>query len=231
MAKYIIKESELRSAIKKVVEEELSSVVNEGIGHALGSALKNTAKTAAKGILAPSILAQDITRKTVDIGTGKSTLTGAISDFFGGKSGSGGSSSKGGSRSERRAEKQRERLSASRGISGEYGKPETVPGFGRRMKLDKKSEITVPQEVLDDKGKCVQWGSRTGDWGSFGNHYHDEGDRMWQRTFKDKENALLRNCRNDQTKLENLKRKYKRILVDWLKDRDKEYETYIKSIN
>ena len=218
MAKYIIKESELRSAIKKVVEEELSSVVNESLGHALGSALKNTAKTAAKGVLAPSILAQDITRKTVDIGTGKSTLTGTISDFFGGNSGSGGSSSKGGSRSERRAQRQRDRLSAGRGISSEYGRPVTYPGMGRRTKLDRKDEMTLPTESHVE-------------WGDFGRHYHDEGDRMWFRKVLDTERALERASHGDASRQTRLQRRYKRILVDWLKNRDREYETYIRSIN
>lgn len=218
MAKYIIKESELRSAIKKVVEEELSSVVNEGLGHALGSALKNTAKTAAKGVLAPSILAQDITRKTVDIGTGKSTLTGTISDFFGGNSGSGGNSSKGGSRSERMAQRQRDRLSAGRGISSEYGRPVTYPGIGRRTKLDRKDEMTLPTESHVE-------------WGDFGRHYHDEGDRMWFRKVLDTERALERSSHGDASRQNRLQRRYKRILVDWLKNRDREYETYIRSIN
>ena len=221
MAKYIIKESELHSAIEKIVEEELSSLLNEGLGHALGSALKNTAKTAAKGVLAPSILAQDITRKTVDIGTGKSTLTGTISDFFGGNSGSGGSSSKsgkGGSRSEIRAQRQRDRLSAGRGINSEYGRPVTYPGIARRTKLDRKDEMTLPAESHIE-------------WGDFGRHYHDEGDRMWFRKVLDTERALERVSRGDASRQNRLQRRYKRILVDWLKERDREYENYIKSIN
>lgn len=226
MNKYIIKESALRSDIKKIIAEELSGAINESLGHALGSALKNTLKIAAKGTIAPGLLASDAIEKTGNIVNGPDTVTKTISDFFGGNSSGSGAS---GSGKKSRADKQKERLSYSRGLNSEYGRPETVPGFGRKFKLDKKTEIMVPEEILDDKGKCVQWGSRTGDWGSFGKHYHDEGDRMWQRIFKDKENALLRNCRNDQSKLERLKKKYKRVLVDWLKERDREYEIYIKS--
>lgn len=221
MAKYIIKESELRSAIKKVVEEELSSVVNEGIGHALVSALKNTAKTAAKGVVAPSLLAQDMIQKTTDISTGKDTITGTISNFFGGNSGSGSNSNKGGrggSRSERRAEKQRERLSASRGISSEYGRPVTYPGMFGRTRLDGKSEMTLPTE------SSVEWGD-------FGRHYHDEGDRMWYRKVLDTERALERTSHGDASRQNRLQRRYKRILDNWLKDRDKEYEIYVKNMD
>ena len=218
MAKYIIKESELRSAIKKVVEEELSSFVNEGLGHALGSALKNTAKTVAKGVVAPSLLAQDMIQKTADISTGKDTITGTISNFFGGNSGGGGSSSKSGSRSERRAQRQRDRLSAGRGISGEYGRPVTYPGIGRRTKLDRKDEMTLPTESHIE-------------WSDFGRHYHDEGDRMWFRKVLDTERALERASCGDASRQNRLQKRYKRILVDWLKERDREYENYIKSIN
>lgn len=220
MVKYVIKESELRSAIKKVVEEELSSVVNEGIGHALVSALKNTAKTAAKGIVAPSLLAQDMIQKTADISSGKDTITGTISNFFGGDSGSGSNSNKsgkGGSRSERRTEKQRERLSASRGISSEYGKPVTYPRMFGRTGLDGKSEMTLPAESHIE-------------WGDFGRHYHDEGDRMWFRKVLDTERALERTSHGDASRQNRLQKRYKRILVDWLKERDRAYENYIKGI-
>ena len=214
MGKYIIKESELRSAIKKVVEE-----VNEGrLFNALGSALKNTAKTAVKGVVAPSLLAQDIVKKTSDIATGNDTITGTISNFFGGNNGSKGSGGKTLSRRERKAQNQRDRLSAGRGINSEYGRPETYPGLGRRTKLANKSEMTMPE-------------ASTINWGSFGRHYHDEGDRMWFRKVLDTENSIARVCRGDADRMEKLQRRYKRRLVDWLKDRDRDYEIYIKSIN
>jgi hypothetical protein len=218
MAKYIIKESELRSAIKKVIAEELAATVEEGIARSIGNALKNTAKTAVKGAIAPSILAQDIIKKTADITDGKDTITGTISNFFGGSSGSSGSKSQSMSRRERKAKAQRDRLSAGKSVSGEYGKPETYPGIGRRTKLAGKSEMTLPQNSSIN-------------WGSFGRHYHDEGDRMWFRKVLDTENSIARVCRGDAAKMDRLQRRYKRRLVDWLKERDMEYENYIKSIN
>jgi hypothetical protein len=226
MVKYILRESELRTMIENIVAEEVSNILNEGIGSAIGSAIGNTLKYGALGVVAPTMLAGKAFSKANGIVNGNDTVWGTVKDYFGNGNGSSGGSSR-----KTRSQKQSERYRAGRDVSFEYGRPETVPGWGNRLKLDKKEEIMVPEEVLDDKGKCVQWGSKTGQWGSFGKHYHDEGDRMWQRVFKDKENALIRNCRNDQSKLERLKRKYKRILLDWLKDRDRAYEEYIKTHN
>ena len=118
MSKYIIKESELRFLIKETVTEEL----NEG----LGSALWNTAKYATLGTFLPGVLAAKTVGKVSDILGGKDTITGTVSNFFGGDS-------------KTRAEKQRERLASTRNISFEYGRPETVPGWGKRDKLAPKS--------------------------------------------------------------------------------------------
>lgn len=218
MGKYIIKESELRSAIKKIVEEE----INEGVWNALKNAGLNTLKTAAKGIVAPSMLAQDAVKKIGDISMGNDTITGTISNFFGGNSSSAAGKTSG---NKSKAEKRRDRVLASKDVSYEFGKPETVPGLGRRVKLDRKSEITAPSYDQNRKTGC------TLDWGEFGAHYHDEGDRMWNKKIMDTERTLIRVSRGDQNKLERFQRKYKRALVDWLKERDRAYENYIKSIN
>ena len=232
MVKYIFKESELSSVLKKIITEEINNAINEGVFKALGNAAMNTAAFGAKALLSPLTAGGSVIKKMGNIVNGDDTIGGTVSDFFGGPAtGSTSSSSSGGSARKTRAQRQSERYRANRDLNFEYGKPEMVPGFCRRMKLDKRTEIVVPKEVLDERGKCVQWGSKTGDWGSFGVHYHDEGDRMWQRIFKDKENALLRNCRSNPAKLNALKKKYKRILVDWLKNRDREYETYMKTYN
>lgn len=191
--KYILKESEFRSLIKEAVAEEL----NEGFRHALGSALLNTAKYAALGAVAPGALAGKGILKANNILTGNDTIGGTIKGFFGDDS-------------KTKAEKQRERLMGTKNISYEYGRPETVPGFGGRTKLAQKSEIVAP----DTK--------RGIDWGEFGEHYHDEGDRAWKRKFADVENSFIRNGSKNQNR-------YKRILVDWLKDRDRDYEIYIKT--
>ena len=222
MARYIIKESELRSTIKKVVEEEISHKINENFGNALKNAGLNTLKTAAKGIVAPSMLAQDAVKKIGDISMGNDTITGTISNFFGGNSSSA-TGKTGGSKS--KVERRREMSLATRDVAYEFGKPETVPGWGRRVKLDRKSEITVPPYDQNKKTGC------TLDWGEFGEHYHDEGDRMWIKKITDTERTLIRVSHGDQNKLIRFQRKYKRALLDWLKERDRAYENYIKSIN
>lgn len=211
--KYILKESELSALISEVIQEEILSL-DEGFVRGLA----NLAFNAGMAALNPGYAASKGFGAVDDFIKGGGR-TSSIGDKFRSNDGSSSSGGRKMSRGSRRAQKQSERLSAGRSIGYEYGKPEVVPSWGNRLKLDNKREITTPQEC------------RTGDWGSFGKHYHDEGDKMWQRVFKDKENALLRICRNDQSKLEKLKRKYKRILVKWLEERDKAYVIYIKGHN
>lgn len=208
MPRYIIKESELRSVIKKVVTEEL----NEGLTRALGNALLNTAKYAAIGAIAPGALAQKGVLKAADILGGKSTIGGTVSDFFG-------------SNGKTRAQRDSEKVLASKNIAYEYGKPEVVPSWGNRVKLDEKSEIVAPPYDERKRTGCML------PWGSFGVHYHDEGDRTWNRLIVDKEKAILRVSGDNESKRNNLLRKYKKKLVEWLNDRDKAYRKYIKENN
>ena len=189
--------------IDNIVSEELNNVINEGIVNTL----KNVAGTAAKVAITPFTAAGDAFSKATDFLAGNSSI---------GK-GSGGSY-KNSSRSKTKAERQRERLSAGRSVSYEYGRPEVIPSWGSRLKLDKKREIVAPENSQ------LQWGS-------FGRHYHDEGDRMWYRMISNKEETIIRVSRGNQNKMERLQRKYKRVLIGWLKDRDKAYEVYIKSNN
>ena len=213
MAKYILKESELREIIKEAVEEELTLNENfgdilKGLGKVIGTAMKGAAMVSV-----PGLMASQGTKAVTKFG--KNPL-GILPNFKGDKS-SGGNQNLTGRKS--KAERQRERAMAGRNISYEYGRPETVPGIGRRTRLADKSEITAPQTNNEI------------DWGTFGRHYHDEGDRAWNRKVNDTENALIRNGRGSERRMRILQRRYKRILVDWLKDRDREYKTYIQSIN
>lgn len=206
--------------IEDIVAKEVSNILNEGIGSAIGSAIGNTLKYGALGVVAPTMLAGKAFSKANGIVNGNDTILGTVKDYFGG-----GNGSSNGSRRQTRSQKQSERYRAGRDVSFEYGRPETVPGWGRRVKLDRKSEITVPPYDQNKKTGC------TLDWGEFGEHYHDEGDRMWNRKIIDTERTLIRVSHGDQNKLEKYQRKYKRALVDWLKERDRAYENYIKSIN
>lgn len=205
--------------INEIVSEELENMLNEGLGHALGSALKNTIKAGAMAMIDPAGTAGRLWSKGMDAAGGKITLGSDVKNFFGADTARGGNGSSGfGRLGKSKAERQRNKLSDARGISYEYGRPETVPGFGRRTKLARKSEITAPD-------RC------TVDWGDFGNHYHDQGDRAWTRFILDTEASLMRNSNGNQRRQERLQRRYKRVLVDWLKDRDRAYETYIKGQN
>lgn len=202
MTKYILKESELKAMIENIVTEELGQL-DEGFWRGLW----NVAKGTAGMVVNPY---------------------GTVGNMFSnpGKSGSGfrsgGGVSRGGSGTRRktRAERQRERLLANKSLSFEYGRPETVPAWGNRVKLDKKSEIVAPNN-----------NNEVPDWGTFGKHYHDENDNAWRRMVASKENALIRNSRGNQARMVRLQRKYKKILLNWLKERDKAYEIYIKSNN
>lgn len=205
--KYILRESELRYILNGIINEEL----NEGLGHALGSALGNTVKNAALGAVAPGLLAGKFVNKTNNIANGKDSMVDTVKNFFGAENGS----STNGSLRKNRAERQREKLAAKRDVSYEYGRPETVPCFGNREKLAGKRDISEPG------------------WGSFGNHYHDEGDRMWNRKFKNEKEAFERNVASGSLGVggeEKLKRRYKKRLEGWLKDRDEAYKIYIKGI-
>lgn len=209
--KYILKESELREIIREAVEEELKQTLslNEGIGRALGGLMKVGA-----GIAFPMYGVSKFLNKAYEFPNWGGSSSNSIF-----KTGSKTSKEQGQAGRKSKAERQRERAIAGRSISYEYGRPETVPGIGRRTRLANKSEITAPQ-------------TNSGiDWGTFGRHYHDEGDRVWNRKINDTENALIRNSRGNERRMRILQRRYKRILIDWLKDRDREYKTYIQSIN
>ena len=83
MAKYIIKESELRSVINTIVTKELSEVLNESVlGHVLGSALKNTLKYGALAAAAPALLANKGLKKGNDIVNNGDTVTDTVKDFL-----------------------------------------------------------------------------------------------------------------------------------------------------
>lgn len=212
--KYILKESELCSILNKIIMEEISTL-DESILKRVGGTLGNVAKMGALAILAPGIAANKLAGGVNDVFSGKQSVGSQVKSFFGGENEKG----KNATKKKTRAEKQRERLLSGRNLNYEYGKPETVPGWGRRTRLAKKSEIVAPQT---NNGIT---------WGPFGNHYHDEGDRAWGRKVLDIENALVRNANGDSRRTAKLQKRYERILRDWLKDRDKEYEIYIKGVN
>ena len=210
MGKYIIRESELCSVIHDIVAEELSNAINEGF---VGTVLK----TGAKAVFAPTTLVQGAADKfNRVINKGEPIFKGA------GKTSGVGSRSGSSSRSKRlsKSEKQSNRFRASRYISYEYGRPETVPGLGRRIRLDAKRDMDLPATH-----------NQAIDWGDFGKHFHDEADDAWYRKVLNTENTLIRVSRGNQNRQDRLIRKYKKGLVDWLKERDKAYRIYVKDYN
>lgn len=205
-----MKESELASVLQEIITEEVAKAIDEGLIGKAWNLAKNTAAFGAKTVLSPFTAAGDVFKKAVDISTGDFSAGGGSSSSGRRSSNNSGTGRK--SRKQTRAERQRSRLADTRGISYEYGRPETIPGWGRRARLAPKTQITPPN-------------TNNGiDWGEFGNHYHDEGDRAWNRKFTDIENSFIRNGRRHQNR-------YKRILVDWLKNRDRAYKTYIQEQN
>lgn len=214
MVKYILRESELRSAIEKVVKEEL----NEGLGHALGSALLNTAKYAALGAIAPGALISKGITKADDIMGGNSTVGGTINDFFGSGpngSGRGSSSSSKTKKSSEQIEKERRANTAT--IKKEYGEPATEAGLGRR--LERKERMVVDNFL--GSGESVD----------FGRHYRevnqDANNSVWMRKLIRAEQAI--NNAQNQNRVERYRRQYYRRFREWLNERDKAYEAYIKS--
>ena len=84
MAKYILKESELRSMIDDIVREEFNNAINEGIG----TGIWNTVKNAGLGVVAPSLLAQKYAATMNQIINGDrgnpiSNTADVIRDYFG----------------------------------------------------------------------------------------------------------------------------------------------------
>lgn len=206
MEKYVIKESELRSVIKKIIAEEVSTAVNEGrITHALGSALTNSLKLAGKGILAPSILAQDVLKKTDDISNGTDTITGTVRKFFGadtynGKSGSGRNIKSGKNQAR---EKRVTDLEYEERIGKKYGRPKTLPKL-----LSSKEKLSGKISFRDDV------------FGNLGRHYEDI-DNVWVKLLESKKKDIEANP--------NLKRRIARQLKGWLDERDRIYEEMAKT--
>ena len=165
MAKYIFKESELRSAIDKIVAEEISNVINEGFWQGLKNAAWNTAKLGAKSLIAPSLVGQDIVKKTSDIAMGKDTITGTVNRFFQGNAGA--QNAKKSKRETSLADMEYEER-----IEKKYGSPVTTPKLiGRKEKLAGK--VRFQDEVF----------------GNLGRHYQDE-DGVWTRLLENKKQEV-----------------------------------------
>ena len=201
MAKYVLKESELRSVINDIVTEELTNSLDEGV-------LQTVGKIAA-GLTVPTFFLQKGIQKVGGIINGNDNLTG------------GSSSSGRRSRSERRSRA----YQAAKEMSWEYGKPETIPGHFGKDKLAPKSEIVAPQ--ITDRNILAALGGNQIQWGSFGSHYHDINDKMWNNKVNGMVKTIARNARNENQRKRFIAI-YRRRLAKWLRNRDKAYFNYFR---
>ena len=219
MSKYIIKESALRSDIKKVVSEELSRILNESIGHALGSALLNTGKIAAMGALAPGLLAQKSVVKANDILGGDSTVAGSVGEFFGMNDGArGGNKFTKNNGNKTPADRQKEIRQNSALVKREYGEPETEAGLGKR--LTRKRNMVVSDFL--GSGENVD----------FGRHYFERGQSSESSVWSKKLAKAKSDIENlgDPSKVGKYRKQYYKTFKKWLEERDEAYEEYIKTI-
>lgn len=122
--------------------------------------------------------------------------------------------------------KKQEKYSLTGGdINNSYGSPEVVPVGRRRVKLEKKTLITAPPRDEESNTGCSL------PWGNFGRHYHDKGDVVWNQLISNQEAIIIRKSEGNEKKMGKLLAGYKRILINWLNERDKAYEAYIKRSN
>ena len=244
MTKYIFRESELESVLGNIITEEISNITNESILRRAGNMLLNTAKWAGLATLAPGIAAGEAMQKIGGIVSpkGKDTVAGTADQILGGGgTGTGRSSGnnrissggKSGGKKISRTQQRNERYKSTKYLTQEWGRPETVPGWGRRIKLERKREIENPMNTAT---RTTRPNGRkynvTMDWGTFGRHYHDEGERGWLNKVEEIEErvrrAATRNGTVNPDRQARFQRKYRRALADWLNERDKAYEAWIK---
>ena len=206
MAKYIIKESELRSVINTIVTKELSEVLNESVlGHVLGSALKNTLKYGALAAAAPALLANKGLKKGNDIVNNGDTVTDTVKDFLGLNDRDNYRKSNIKSKKEDESE------------FNEYGTPVVVP-YSNELKLAGKEDFTVSSS--NSKNNI--------EWGSFGRHYRDKNNAAWNKKLNEAETYFVR--RSNDGSPDILKNRLKRGLIGWLDKRDAFYEKNFKKM-
>lgn len=244
MPKYVLRESELKSVLRDIIMEEVSNATNEGVLRRLGNMVLNTAKWGGMAALAPGLAAGKAIGKVNNILNPKSddTVAGTVDQILGGDGAGAGRSSgnnrsssggKSGGKKISRTQQRNERYKSTKYLTQEWGRPETVPGWGRHIKLERKREIENPMNTATRTTRPNgQKYNVTMDWGTFGKHYHDEGERGWLNKVEEIEErvrrAATRNGAVNPDRQARYQRKYRRALADWLNERDKAYESWIK---
>ena len=210
MAKYIIKESELRSVLSEIITEELSSVVNESLLGTIGKlgyyTLNPSALASRVGTsIANGTVARDTMNTLGGLGIGrmlgKQTATGKNNN---------------GTKPKTRQEKAKEKRRNLNILKYNYGEPETDVVFGGRRKI-RKQRIIVNNFLGTDESK------------DFGTHYVEKNQNsensLWSKKLKEAEEEVSTN-NNPRRAI----RVVSRELNDWLKERDEAYRDAWKSI-
>ena len=208
MAKYIIKESELKSAIRKIVAEELFR--NQGWGW-LGNKLINLAKFGAKSMISPASAAGDITRKLSNVTSGQeglgiakdlNDLVGQKSNnYYGGEKPKNNSSEKGGNSED-----------ADAGNIYDIKKIYGVPEIKGNKQLKEKEPIVI-EDFLGTGKKIVTKKP----------HYLEQNQNGPMSVFNQKLKELRSNVGGDANEGAFM-------LEVWLTKRDIAYEKYIKLV-
>lgn len=210
MAKYILKESELRSVMSEIIMEELSLAMNESF---FKNAVKATGKLVGNGLGAALDPGDAINKFYTNMTDKNKTITGAIGRAFDEKSGT---SNKNGvkykkekEKSKTRQEKRKEKTRNITYLKYNYGEPKTDVAFGGR-KIRKERIV-----VSDYLG--------TGQEMNFGVHFVEKNQNsqnsIWSSKLREAQEEVSGNM-NQQRAIRFVTRELK----EWLKERDLAYK-------
>ena len=206
MARYVIRESKLRSAIKRVVAEEINNALKEGrFGNFMGKVGKGVAMGAAKTAVMPLWVPNDLTQKVIkNFVIGNPNLN--WSDSYAAKS-------------------RIEKMSGAE-IKREFGVPETKNGMGKEL-TDKRPMVL--EKFLGGE-EDANFGAH-----HFEEYQESNKNSVWHQklnsimknynenlTPEEKGNPNCKKCRK-------LREGAFKDLKDWLNARDKAYESYLKA--
>lgn len=215
MTKYILKESELRSVLSKIITEELSNVLCESF---VGNVFRGAGRLAGNGLVAalgPGVAMNRVAKNILDP---NKTLVGAVKDTFRNN----GSSNKNTptkksteSKPKTKQEKRQEKTRNLNYLKYNYGEPETDIALGRRK--IRKERIIVNNFLGTNEDK------------NFGTHYleknQNSNNSFWSRKLREAEEEVNTN-RNPR----RAARVVARELKAWLDERDEAYRKAWKTI-
>lgn len=206
MARYVIRESKLKSAIKRVVAEEINNALKEGrFGNFMGKIGKGVAMGAAKTAVMPLWLPNDLTQKTI-----KNFVVGNPNINWG---------------DSYTAKSRIEKMSAVE-IKQEFGVPETKNGLGKEL-TDKRPMVL--EKFLGGK-EDANFGAH-----HFEEHQETNENSVWHQKLNGVIKNYNTNLSPEEKETPDCKKCRKRReeafkdLRAWLNARDKAYESYLKT--